>query len=861
MALKRRTILGVLAVYVVALAASHLWRAAKPAGSAGSEAGGESISIAGLENGQEVVIAFRRFCPPASGGSDAAEGDTPVVLLFHGSPGSSRDFDALGPALGGRMCALAPDLPGFGDSTKTVSDYSIAAHARAALGLLDQLNLARVHVLGFSMGGGVALELAGQAPDRVGSVTLLSAIGVQEAELLGNYHLNHAVHGAQLAALWLLQEAVPHFGVLDDVMLGVPYARNFFDSDQRPLRAILEQLEVPVLIVHGRNDPLVPAAAAFEHHRIVPQSELVLFDASHFMVFRSGEMLAEPILEFLARVEAGTATRRAGADPERLARGREPPDPTLLPRARGITLFVLMNLLALATFVSEDLASIGAGLLTAQGRIGYLAGSLACFVGIFASDVGLYLVGRFLGRPWLRRAPLRWWVSDEAVERSRAWFEEKGFSVVFASRFLPGTRVPTYVAAGVVAAPFWRFSLYLALAAAAWVPLLVGLAYLVGVRVLTYFEVFQRWAIPGAIGLAILVWMSLRLVRALGTHRGRRLLIGRWCRIRYWEFWPVWVFYLPVIAHIGWLALKYRRPTLFTAANPAMPAGGFVGESKAAILDRIAPEWVPRYRLIDDDAQDPLTEAFSFLREAGLDYPVVFKPDVGERGRGVVILRSREELETAVAGAREPFLLQEHVPGSELGVFYLREPGEERGRIFSITDKRLPEVVGDGRSTLERLILDDDRAVAMAPVYLKHLSGRADRIPEAGERVRLTDVGTHCLGAVFGDGERFKTPAFEAAVERIARPIEGFHFGRFDLKAPSPEAFARGENLRVLELNGVTSEATHIYDPRHSLRNAYATLFRQWDLAFEIGRMNRERGVKPAGVGEVLRLIWKHLLV
>ena len=80
---------------------------------------------------------------------------------------------------------------------------------------------------------------------------MLSGIGVQEMELLGNYHLNHGLHGAQLAALWFLHEGFPHFGWLDHSMLDLSYARNFYDTDQRPLRGILSKYSGPMLIIHG----------------------------------------------------------------------------------------------------------------------------------------------------------------------------------------------------------------------------------------------------------------------------------------------------------------------------------------------------------------------------------------------------------------------------------------------------------------------------------------------------------------------------------------------------------------------------------------------------------------------------------
>jgi membrane protein DedA with SNARE-associated domain len=595
----------------------------------------------------------------------------------------------------------------------------------------------------------------------------------------------------------------------------------------------------------------------------VPQSELVLLDASHFMVFRAEPELVAPVMDFLGRAESGEALSRAHARSERLARAAGPLDPGLLGEARGIALFVLMNLIALATFVSEDLASIGAGLLTAQGRIGYFAACLACFVGILAGDLGLYLIGRVLGRPWLRRAPLRWWISDEAVERSRNWFAEKGPSVAFASRFMPGTRVGTYVAAGVVATPFWRFSSYLALAVMVWVPLLVGASFLLGAKVFEYFEVFRRWAIPGVLAVAILLVFGLRLLRAigsLGTRRGRLLLKSRWRRFRHWEFWPARLFYLPVLVRVAGLAARHRSLTVFTAANPGIPAGGFLGESKSEILDQIGPEWVAPYRVIRSGSEDPVAEALEFMRERSLEFPVVVKPDIGERGRRVSIVESRGQLEDALVDVEQDYLVQEYVPGPELGVFYVRRPSDEHGSIFSITDKRLPEVIGDGRANLEALILEGARANALAPLFLRRFPDAAQVVPKAGETIRLTQVGTHCLGAMFLDGSRWKTSALEATVDRISRSFEGFYFGRYDLRAPSYEAFEQGEAIRVLELNGVTSEATHIYDPANSLGSAYKTLSRQWGLAFEIGRANRDRGVRPARMGELLKAIWRHLL-
>lgn len=243
--------------------------------------------------GTPVRLAYRDSAHDGAG--------LPVMVLLHGSPGTSDVFLKLTPLLPPGLRVIAPDLPGFGRSTRQVPDYSFRAHARYVLALLEELNIASAQIVGFSMGGGVALSMEDLAPERVRSIVMLSAIGVQEHELAGSYGWNHALHGAQLGALWLAREGLPHFGALDRWDLDMSYARNFFDSDQRPLRRILERYRGPLLIVHGTRDRNVPVAAALEHHRLAPQSELVLLDDSHFITFRYPEVFAGTLGKFLQR--------------------------------------------------------------------------------------------------------------------------------------------------------------------------------------------------------------------------------------------------------------------------------------------------------------------------------------------------------------------------------------------------------------------------------------------------------------------------------------------------------------------------------------------------------------------------------
>ena len=852
-----------LLAYLLLLLASHAVRAGKePA------APGAGVEVAELDavDGEGVTVSaggVRMIWRERVGEGSEPRGE-PVVLL-HGSPGAKTDLSLVARGLSHRR-TLSPDLPGFGRSEASVPDYSVRAHADYVLQLLDHAGIERAHLVGFSMGGGVALEMGRAAPDRVLSLTMVSAIGVQELELFGDYTLNHLVHGFQLAGLLAIHEGLPHFGLLDGSFLSVAYARNFFDTDQRPLRAVLERWEGPVLILHGKDDPLVPVAAAEEHARLLPQSELEVYDGSHFLVFRRGEELGRRIEEFLGRVESGAATVRSEAPPERVARAAAPFDPASVPPLSGLGLVLFLVLAALSTLVSEDLTCVAVGALVGQGRVDFWPGAAACFVGIYVGDLLLFLAGRVLGRRTLDRAPLRWFLDEARVERSSAWFERRGPIVIFLSRFMPGMRLPTYFASGVLRTSVWRFSFWFALAAATWTPILVWISSRIGGALSERVDFLRRDLALVLLATLLLGLFLVKVVRPAVTHRGRRRLLGSWRRLTHWEFWPPWVFYPPIVLYCLWQGLRHRSLTVFSAVNPGMPHGGFIGESKSEILDGLAagsqalggPASRALPRSVRVAAGLPAAERVSAAHQlqSGLDepWPIVVKPDVGQRGEGVHVVRTESELRGAFDGVRGDALVQEYVPGSEYGLFYARRPDEARGRLISVTRKELPRLTADGVRNIEDLILDDERAVCMARTHCAHNVQRLDHVPAAGEEVLLGELGTHCRGATFLDGAELETPELVESVDGLARHLPGFFFGRFDVRAESPEELRAGR-FRVLELNGVTSEAAHVYDPRHSLLYAWRTIGAQWRLAYEIGAANAARGAPTSRVVDLVRAV------
>jgi hypothetical protein len=240
-------------------------------------------------------------------------------------------------------------------------------------------------------------------------------------------------------------------------------------------------------------------------------------------------------------------------------------------------------------------------------------------------------------------------------------------------------------------------------------------------------------------------------------------------------------------------------------------------------------------------------------------FPIILKPDVGQRGVGVRMAQRTEDIHAYCAAERGPILVQPYHPGPfEAGIFYYRFPGEARGRVFAITDKHFPQLIGDGRSTVETLIWAHPRYRLQAGTFLTRHRHALDRVLSPGEVFRLAIAGNHAQGTLFRDGWHLWTPALERRIDEIAQSYPGFFVGRFDVRYTDVAAFRAGEDLAIVELNGATAESTDIYDPRRSLPGAYRQLFKQWSIVFEIGAANRAAGAPVTGMRRLIRLLHTH---
>lgn len=355
--------------------------------------------------------------------------------------------------------------------------------------------------------------------------------------------------------------------------------------------------------------------------------------------------------------------------------------------------------------------------------------------------------------------------------------------------------------------------------------------------------------------------------RTDAPHAGMPSLDASADGVSWFEFAPAHLFYTPVALYCGWLSLRYFGPTLLTNANPSLPYSGLVGESKYAVLSEVNGEardlispYVRALRWGGEGGLDrSVTDAAQSIEDAGLSFPLVAKPDIGMRGVGVQIVRNQTELRAYAskfpAGAN--FMLQTLVDEEgEAGVFYVREPGEEKGRITSLTLKYFPRVTGDGKRTLRQLIMDDPRAGKLAHIYLDRHQDRLDQIVENGESVRLAFAGSHSRGTIFRNGNDQITEAMTDAFDRVARSVDEFYIGRFDVRFGDFEAFKNGHGFRIIEINGAGGEQTHIWDARTTLGQAYKALLQQFGALYRIGAANRRRGFKPSSLKTLIKVWW-----
>jgi len=311
-----------------------------------------------------------------------------------------------------------------------------------------------------------------------------------------------------------------------------------------------------------------------------------------------------------------------------------------------------------------------------------------------------------------------------------------------------------------------------------------------------------------------------------------------------WEYWPFNVVYGPLFLYWFFLCLKARSFFFFNTSNPTIKNGGFLMESKKEIYDLIPSEFYPNTLFFK--ANTPIENVLKEIEQSELKFPVVGKPDVGMKGMMVKKIENKDDLQNYAKNSKVDFLVQGFVPyQNEVGIFYYRYPNEEKGYISGIVKKKFLAVVGDGVSTVDQLLLKNKRAVLQLPVLRRSEKDKMNIVLKSGEELILVPYGNHVRGAKFLDDSRLIDEDLTNTIDSICKKVNGFYFGRLDIRFNSWEELKQGKNFSIIELNGSGSEPTHIYDPKHSVFWAWKEITKHWRILYRISKMNHQLQKRP----------------
>ncbi|MBB6112158.1 Transport and Golgi organisation 2 [Mucilaginibacter lappiensis] len=308
-------------------------------------------------------------------------------------------------------------------------------------------------------------------------------------------------------------------------------------------------------------------------------------------------------------------------------------------------------------------------------------------------------------------------------------------------------------------------------------------------------------------------------------------------RLFNWEYWSFNSVYAPIMFYWFWLSFKSRSFFFFNTANPQIENGGFAMESKWLIHYQMPEPYKPETFFFK--ARTPIEQIKQVIKQENLSYPLILKPDIGGRGILVKKIYNDQELTQYVQSMKVDFLVQAFVPYQhEVGIFYYRIPGEDKGHISGIVGKEFLTVTGNGISTIAELMAKEPRYLLQLPeLMITHATELQEILPLDEKRV-LVPYGNHARGAKFIDLTHLISEELTQNIDAVCRQIPEFYFGRMDVMYNTWEELCQGKNFTIIELNGAGSEPTHIYDPKHSIFFAWKEIMKHWKLLHDISAIN-----------------------
>ena len=310
-------------------------------------------------------------------------------------------------------------------------------------------------------------------------------------------------------------------------------------------------------------------------------------------------------------------------------------------------------------------------------------------------------------------------------------------------------------------------------------------------------------------------------------------------KLFHWEYWPFHIVYTPIYFYWLWLGIRARSFFFFSTSNPTIRNGGFLLESKKEIYDLMPAEYYPATLFFK--ANTLFKDLLQEIKKHNLQYPLIGKPDIGMQGKAVKKIENDEELIAYLAASKVDFLIQEFIAYEhEVGIFYYRYPNQVNGTISGIVQKEFLSVTGDGVSTIEELLHKDKRFILQLETLRRSDGDHFNTVLEAGKNHILVPYGNHVRGAKFLDASHMIDETLSRSIDEACKKIEGFYFGRLDIRYNSWEELREGKKFSIIELNGAGSEPTHMYDPKHSIFFAWKEIIRHLNILSKISRMNQK---------------------
>ena len=306
-----------------------------------------------------------------------------------------------------------------------------------------------------------------------------------------------------------------------------------------------------------------------------------------------------------------------------------------------------------------------------------------------------------------------------------------------------------------------------------------------------------------------------------------------------WEYWNSNVVNAPMFFYWFYLSARARSLFFFNASNPTIENGGMIMERKSGIYNQMPQAYYPKTLLIERDVSVP--EMRKLIIGNDFTFPVIVKPDIGGKGRGVKKVQNIDAAIAFIKLADFPMLVQELVTYKyEVGIFYYRFPWQENGQISGIVSKDFLAVIGDGANTIEYLLTQNPRYILQLAVLKKMQDLNLNEILKAGEEKIIVPFGNHARGAKFIDDSAKINATLEKNIDAICKQTPGFYFGRLDVMYDNWQDLEAGKNLSIIELNGAGSEPTHIYDPKHSIFFAWYEIARHIKIMWRIAMYNHK---------------------